>query len=116
MHSQRPLTLAEAREVIVMQIEDEPRGFNIKRRLFNEIEILGYCPGLVMIVQASDKELELHLAHFSVKEYLLGENQFDITPTSISITMTCLIYLTDIDSSHDDIKRGFPLSRYITEA
>lgn len=67
------------------------------------------------IVQASDKELELRLAHFSVKEYLLGENQFSITTASISITMTCLIYLTDIDGSHDEIKRNFPMSTYAAE-
>ena len=114
VHSKRPLTLAEAREVIATQIEGKPRGFDVKRRLFNETDILGYCPGLVTVVQIGDKEL--HLAHFSVKEYLLGENQFKITPASISITMTCLIYLTDINGSLYEIKRNFPMSIYAAES
>jgi hypothetical protein len=98
VHSKRPLKLAEAKEVIATQIENEPRGFDIKRRLFCEIDIMDYCPSLVTVAHATGKEL--HLAHFSVKEYLLGENQFEITTASISITRTCLTYLTDITGSN----------------
>ncbi|KAK2604011.1 hypothetical protein QQS21_003847 [Conoideocrella luteorostrata] len=112
VHSKRPLTLAEAKEVIATQIEHKQRGFNTKRRLFREIEILTYCPGLVTI-HAADKEL--HLAHFSVKEYLLGEKQFNITIASISITTTCLTYLTDINGSHEKIIQNFPMARYAAE-
>lgn len=72
VHSKRPLKLAEAKEVIATQIENDSRGFDIKRRLFCETDVLDYCPSLVTVVHAADKEL--HLAHFSVKEYLLGEN------------------------------------------
>ncbi|EFY96510.1 Pfs, NACHT and Ankyrin domain protein [Metarhizium robertsii ARSEF 23] len=110
VHSKRPLKLAEAKEVIATQIEHEPRGFDVKRRLFCETDVLAYCPNLVTVVHATDKEL--HLAHFSVKEYLLGENQFNIATASISITRTCLTYLTDISGSHIEIKRDFPMARY----
>ncbi|KAF5127225.1 putative ankyrin repeat protein L63 [Metarhizium anisopliae] len=113
VHSKRPLTLAEAKEVIATRIEHEPRGFDAKRRLFCETDVLSYCPSLVTVVHATDKEL--HLAHFSVKEYLLGEDQFNSTTASISITTTCLTYLTDIKGSHDEIKRDFPMARYAAE-
>ncbi|KAF4768676.1 hypothetical protein HAV15_002769 [Penicillium sp. str.  len=113
LYSNRPLSLAEAQEVIATQIENESRGFDIKRRLFCETDILDYCPGLVTVVHATDKEL--HLAHFSVKEYLLRENDFEITTASISITRTCLSYLTGINGSHREIKRNFPMARYAAE-
>ncbi|KAM0418425.1 hypothetical protein ACHAPD_004784 [Fusarium lateritium] len=36
---------------------------------------------------------ELHLAHFSVKEYLLKQDELDLTYSSIAITRTCVVYL-----------------------
>ncbi|CAI7609518.1 unnamed protein product [Penicillium viridicatum] len=113
VHSKRPLTLAEAKEVIATQIENESRGFNIKRRLFSETDVLYYCPSLVTIFHDTGKAL--HLAHFSVKEYLLGENDFKLTTASISITRTCLTYLTDINGSHSEIKQDFPMAKYAAE-
>ncbi|KAK4119595.1 Pfs, NACHT and ankyrin domain protein, partial [Parathielavia appendiculata] len=119
VHSKRPLKLAEAKEVIATQIEHEPR-FDVKRRLFHETYVLDYCPGLVTVIHATDEERdstdkELHLAHFSVKEYLLEDNQFNIPTASISITTTCLTYLTDINGDYEKIKRDFPLARYAAE-
>ncbi|KAJ6002316.1 NACHT nucleoside triphosphatase [Penicillium canescens] len=108
VHSKRPLKLTKARE-----IENKSLGFNIKRRLFREIDIIDYCPSLVTVVHGTSKEL--YLAHFSVKEYLLGKNQFKITTASISITRTCLAYLTDITGSNREIKRDFPMARYAAE-
>ncbi|CVL03350.1 uncharacterized protein FMAN_15242 [Fusarium mangiferae] len=113
VHSKRPLRLAEAKEVIATQIENEPRGFDIKRRLFCDTDVLDYCPGLVTVVHATFKEL--HLAHFSVKEYLVKADQFNITVASMSITRTCLTYLTDINSSHKEIEQDFPMARYAAE-
>ncbi|KAK5790610.1 hypothetical protein VI817_007897 [Penicillium citrinum] len=113
VHSKRPLTLAEAKEVIATQIETESRGFDIKRRLFCDTDLLDYCPSLATIVHTTDKEL--HLAHFSVKEYLLRDGHFQIRTASISITRTCLTYLTDIAGRHEEIKNRFPLARYAAE-
>ncbi|KAK4922629.1 hypothetical protein LTR66_016587, partial [Elasticomyces elasticus] len=110
VHSKQPLKLAEAKEVIATPIENGSQGFKIKRRLFCETDILGYCPGLMTVFHAT--KTELHLAHFSVKEYLLGENDFTITTASNSITRTCLTYLTDINGSESEIRRHFPLARY----
>ncbi|KAI8665751.1 NACHT domain-containing protein [Fusarium sp. Ph1] len=113
VHSERPLRLAEAKEVIATQIENESRGFNIKRRLFCDTDVLDYCPSLVTVVHDTDREL--HLAHFSVKEYLLRENQFKVITASIPITRTCLTYLTDINGGHREIKQDFPMARYAAE-
>ena len=113
VHSTRPLKLAEAKEVIATQIENEPRGFDVKRRLFCDTDVLDYCPSLVTVVHAAGKEL--HLAHFSVKEYLLRDERFNITIASIPIARTCLTYLTDINSNHEEIKRDFPMARFAAE-
>ncbi|EJP69902.1 Ankyrin repeat protein [Beauveria bassiana ARSEF 2860] len=107
VHSKQPLTLTEVKEIIDTQIETESPGFDIKRRLFYETDVLHYCPGLVTVVDAADKQL--HLAHFTVKEYLVGEHQFNITAASISITKTCLAYLTGISPSHREMHRDFPM-------
>jgi hypothetical protein len=112
VYSQRPLKLAEAKEVIATQIEDDSQGFNIKRRLYRETDVLEYCPGLITIVQAANKEL--HLAHFSVKEYL-RENHYNLTTACISITKTCLTYLTDINGCSAKVNHDFPLARYAAE-
>ncbi|EAQ93238.1 hypothetical protein CHGG_01473 [Chaetomium globosum CBS 148.51] len=113
VHSTRPLKLAEAKEVIATQIENEPRGFDVKRRLFCDTDVLDYCPSLVTVVHAAGKEL--HLAHFSVKEYLLRDERFNITIASIPIARTCLTYLTDINGNHEEIKRDFPMARFAAE-
>ena len=98
VHYERPLKLAAAIEIIATQIENESQGFDIMGRLFCENDILDYCPGLVTIVHYAghlggrDARKELHLAHFSVKEYLVKENLFNDKSASISITRTCLTY------------------------
>jgi hypothetical protein len=58
---------------------------------------------------------ELHLAHFSVKEYLIKQGQFDLKSASLAIAKTCLTYLTDIRGSHSTIRSDFPMARYAAE-
>ncbi|KXJ86460.1 hypothetical protein Micbo1qcDRAFT_219483 [Microdochium bolleyi] len=114
VHSKRPLRLAEATEIIATQIEGEVAGsFNVENRLFRETDILDYCPGLVVVVHADVDEL--HLSHFSVKEYLLGISHIKLSTASISITMTCLAYLTGIKGSQAEIRNNFPMARFAAE-
>jgi hypothetical protein len=113
VHSKQPLTLAETKEVIATQIENEPQGFDIKHRLFCETDVLDYCPGLITVVHAAKNVV--HLAHFSVKECLSELNDFNNMTASISITRTCLTYLTDINSSRGELKQEFPMTRYAAE-
>lgn len=114
VYSEQPLTLAVAKEVIATRVEDEPRGFDAKRRLFHETDVLLYCPSLVTVVRAY--ETQLHLAHLSVKEYLLGENQFNVPTASSFIARTCLAYLTDMDGDYKAIRPDFPMAGYAVEA
>ncbi|KAG7402908.1 Ankyrin repeat domain-containing protein 50 [Fusarium oxysporum f. sp. rapae] len=118
VHTKRPLTLPEAVEVIATEINQEPRGFTVKRRLFQAADILRYCPSLVTIAEVTnyaEAVEELHLAHFSVKEYLLKQAQFCLENASITMTKTCLTYLTDIRGGHITIRRDFPMARYAAE-
>ncbi|KAL6358357.1 hypothetical protein LRP88_08542 [Fusarium phalaenopsidis] len=118
VYAKRPLKLSEAVEVIATQIDREPRRFHVGNRLFSGTDVLRYCPSLVLIADVTrygETVQELHLAHFSVKEYLLKEDQFDLKSASITITRTCLTYLTDIKSSHSRIKHDFPMARYAAE-
>ncbi|EWZ48989.1 hypothetical protein FOZG_04453 [Fusarium oxysporum Fo47] len=118
VHTRRPLTLPEAVEVIATEINQEPRGFDVKRRLFQAADILRYCPSLVTIAEATNYDEtvdELHLAHFSVKEYLLEQAEFDLESASIVITRTCLTYLGDIKNNCSTIRSDFPMARYAAE-
>ncbi|KAK4173448.1 ankyrin repeat protein [Triangularia setosa] len=101
VHSKQPLKLAEAQEVVATQVKYKPREFDVERRLLRKTDVFR---GMAVV----DTNKELHLAHFSVKEYLLGKKQFNIVTASISITWTCLTYLTDINGSYEEMKRNFP--------
>ncbi|EXL39659.1 hypothetical protein FOCG_17746 [Fusarium oxysporum f. sp. radicis-lycopersici 26381] len=118
VYTKRPLTLAEAIEVIATEIDQEPRGFDVDGRLSLKADVLRYCPSLVIIAEVTnyaETVEELHLAHFSVKEYLLKEAQFNLENASSAISKTCLTYLTDIRGNHSTIRRDFPMARYAAE-
>ncbi|KAM0329336.1 hypothetical protein ACHAQA_004641 [Verticillium albo-atrum] len=110
LHLEQPLRLADAVEVIATQTEGESTGFDIKRRLFREADVLDYCPSLVVIVHAGHDEL--HLSHFSVKEYLLTNDLLQLPTASGSITKTCLTYLTDIGGRPDEVQQKFCMARF----
>lgn len=112
VHAKRPLTVSEAIEVVATHIDGEPRGFDVRGRLNREADILRICPGLVEIAQATkgnSTTKELHLTHYSIKEYLLREEQFGRQDASIAITRTCLTYLTDI---REPTRRPQEISRW----
>ncbi|KAF6514184.1 hypothetical protein HZS61_006440 [Fusarium oxysporum f. sp. conglutinans] len=119
VYTKRPLTLSEAIEVIATEIDREPRGFDVDGRLSLKADVLRYCPSLVIIAKVTkqvETVEELHLAHFSVKEYLLEQAQFDLESASIAIAKTCLTYLTDIEGNQSTIRRDFPMARYAAES
>ncbi|KAH7461581.1 hypothetical protein FOMA001_g19091 [Fusarium oxysporum f. sp. matthiolae] len=118
VYAKRPLTLAEAIEVIATEIDQEPRGFDVDGRLCQKADVLRYCPSLVIIAEVTkyaETVEELHLAHFPVKEYLLEQAQFDLESASIVITRTCLTYLGDINNNCSTIRSDFPMARYAAE-
>ncbi|KAM5527809.1 hypothetical protein FOXYSP1_19682 [Fusarium oxysporum f. sp. phaseoli] len=119
VYTKRPLTLAEAIEVIATEIDQEPRGFDVDGRLSLKADVLRYCPSLVIIAKVTnytETVEELHLAHFSVKEYLLEQAQFDLESASIVITRTCLTYLGDIENNCSTIRSDFTMARYAAKS
>ncbi|KAF5490945.1 Potassium channel AKT1 [Colletotrichum fructicola] len=101
VYADKPLTVAEAKDVLATHIETVPHHFDIERRLFVDEDLLRYCPGLIMITTSSyvdwrfkgypskrtveREQKEVHLAHFSVKEYLLREHEFQIMTASVQM-------------------------------
>ncbi|KAK8112318.1 uncharacterized protein PG998_008775 [Apiospora kogelbergensis] len=47
VYSERPVNLNEAIDFLATQTDTEPRGFDVKRRVFNKASVLKHCPGLV---------------------------------------------------------------------
>ncbi|KAF4448252.1 Pfs, NACHT and Ankyrin domain protein, partial [Fusarium austroafricanum] len=119
VHTKRPLNVLEAIEVIATQVDQESRGFDVDGRLCQERDVLRYCPSLVIIAEVTTYAgtvNELRLAHFSVKEYLLEQAEFDLENASIVITRTCLTYLSDVKSKCSTIRSDFPMARYAAES
>ncbi|KFA55656.1 hypothetical protein S40293_05290 [Stachybotrys chartarum IBT 40293] len=116
VHCKRPLTVPEAVEILATDIEADPPHFDIDSRVFDDTEVLRYCPGLMSIVKATGETgkilKELHLSHFSVKEFLQTQAEFKHPRASIIITRTCLTYLTDTTGTHDEIERNFPMAEF----
>ncbi|GKT71811.1 NACHT and ankyrin domain protein [Colletotrichum tofieldiae] len=120
VHSKKPLTLEVAVEVVATDIDDDPPHFHCDGRVFSNADILRHCPSLVSVIELEDWDgvirKELHLAHFSVKEYLLLQDDFDPMKSSITITKTCLAYLTDIEGSRWRLAEEYPMAQYAAES
>ena len=129
--SERPLRIEEAVDAIAVDTKGDTKGdqyFNPKRRMPNPQEITRYCSSLVVVVSTKghsyDKDgghLELHLAHFSVKEYLMSDQldkriaqDFQEVAAKVSIATVCLAYLLHLDQDFliKEIKETFPLAQY----
>jgi hypothetical protein len=133
VHAERPLTLVETIDVIATGAEaDETPTFDIEGRLHHHHDILQYCPGLISIIDVPtedydgedwEESTEVHLAHFSVKEYLLMQNQFSIASGGMCIARTCLAYRADVNRTitsssqfvKHDIFAKFYLQDYATQ-
>ncbi|KAK1579135.1 LOW QUALITY PROTEIN: uncharacterized protein LY79DRAFT_593036 [Colletotrichum navitas] len=103
VHSDRPLRLEEAVDVVAVRLDNGQRFFDAEDRLPCPADIMRFCPSLVSITRVRVSYLpgeveEVQLAHFSVKEYLIhyGVEGFRHVEASISITHTCLTYLTSM--------------------
>ncbi|KAH7025222.1 ankyrin repeat-containing domain protein [Microdochium trichocladiopsis] len=90
----RPMTVDTAIDVIATRIdgEQDKRGFNRDRRLFRKHDLLEYCPGLIIFSHEEDMPT-VHLAHFSVKEYLHRHDRFQQVLISEEVSLVCLSYM-----------------------
>ncbi|KAF4964161.1 hypothetical protein FSARC_7890, partial [Fusarium sarcochroum] len=118
VHSERPIELAEAIEIIAIRMDQAQGrlGFDTGNRIFNSSDIMKYCPGMISIVRVENDEgsisKEVHLTHFSVKEYLQQNATFCLSNSAITITQACLTYMTDIYGAKYRMFFDFPLAIY----
>ncbi|KAF2496459.1 hypothetical protein BU16DRAFT_609515, partial [Lophium mytilinum] len=116
--SERPLRIKELVDAIAVHPKAEPH-FDCKWRMPNPQEIARYCSSLVAVVTTKarrkneddedekDREnLELRLAHFSVKDYLTSTRvqgnfaqAFQEAAARSSIATVCVAYLLDMDQT-----------------
>ncbi|KAK1990312.1 hypothetical protein LX36DRAFT_686090 [Colletotrichum falcatum] len=111
VHAEQPLTLQECVDVIAVRV-DGGRPFDPADRLRDPTEITRFCPSLVVLTETwinfRGEQMVLHLAHFTVKEYLLHYDQgFRGIEPSISIADTCLFCLES---------RLFPLAEHAAKS
>ncbi|KAK6359203.1 hypothetical protein TWF696_000367 [Orbilia brochopaga] len=112
VYSERPIYIEEAVDIIAVDTEGSPY-FDPKYRMPNQSDILRCCASLVIAVPVMRpsfhprakfaRRTELHLAHFSVKEYLMSDRlkddlvqNFRETCAKASMAKTCLAYLLDL--------------------
>jgi hypothetical protein len=132
-YSTRPPQIKEIVEVLAVDVEDSPR-FDAERRFPEPRDILAICSSLITIStettegsQSKITEMEVRLAHFSVKEYLVSERiqrgkaaRYSIREihANVSIAEICLAYLLQFDnpdSLTSQTIKEYPLARYAAE-
>ncbi|KAH0547714.1 hypothetical protein FGG08_000204 [Glutinoglossum americanum] len=133
VYSARPLQIEEVAEVIAVDAEGNPR-FDFEKRFSEPREVLTICSSLVtttaeetVVHHSKASGMQIRLAHFSVREYLVSEliqtgpaYRYSIREihANISIAETCIAYLLQFDTPNfltiQTIKE-FPLSRYAAE-
>jgi hypothetical protein len=127
-YSERPLTIEEAVDAIAVDLNNDCQ-FDTRYRLPRPSEISRFGSSLISLVTREDGAktfLELQLAHFSVKEYLISRElaepfqyKFSEPNARGQITRICLAYLsslmnedsTDDIGSTDNIRDKFPLAQ-----
>jgi Ankyrin repeats (3 copies) len=121
VYSARPLRIDEVVDAIAVYSDNDPR-FDLESRLPDPQDLLTICSSLITIAG-----VEIRLAHFSVKEYLISERiqngpayQYSIREryANASIAETCLAYLLQFDKTNSlthQTTEKFPLARYAAE-
>lgn len=139
--SARPITLAEVAEAIVVDVNEDPR-FDMDSRFLQPTDVLTICSSLVTTANETEDSssasasietegppsagtnIEVQLAHFSVKEYLVS-TRIRYGPAKVysieegyanaSMSETCLAYLLHFDKSDSLTSQpleNFPLILY----
>ncbi|KAH8844717.1 hypothetical protein MCOR01_001986 [Pyricularia oryzae] len=125
--SDGPLVLSEAVDIVAMRPENSKTPFDADDRPPRPSEVVGYCPYFITLtrfekaVEHSAQKIKveaIHLAHFSIKEYLLRTGgSFARVQAKTSIKGCCKAYLeclrSTLVSSPTTARPGdFPLGPY----
>jgi len=125
--SERPLRIVEAVDAIAVDTNEDPY-FCPKYRMPSPQVISRYCSSLVAVVSIAEhsngedgNRVELQLAHFSVKEYLMSNRldsdiaqDFQESTARAAIARVCLAYLLHLTQEvpPKDIMQRFPFAHY----
>jgi ankyrin repeat protein len=129
--STRPLTVNELIDAHAVDLS-QPPSLDRDGRGYEQDDLIDICLGLVDTTKAQDEfgeiKTHVHIAHFSVKEYLLSKRiqqgkmkKFAIQggPANTEIAQICIVYLLDPILSLgrlDQAKlKAFPLARYAAQ-
>jgi ankyrin repeat protein len=125
--SMRTLTLAELSEIFIIRPSGD-LAINKNDRLFSSEYILEYLSSLIVIHKRGGNNIrytEVHLVHFSLKEYFISTRIVESTPTfaftevdaHISIGQSCLAYLAQFSSELTASRRAelSDLEKYVLE-
>ncbi|KAK0712676.1 Pfs, NACHT and ankyrin domain protein [Lasiosphaeria miniovina] len=118
-YSERPLTIEEAVDAMAVDLENDHQ-FDAKDRLPCPMEITRFGSSLVSLFER-ESNIELELAHFSVKEYLTTKAlpepfQYEMSEgiARRRITKICLAHLSCLNNRQSvaEITTLFPQARY----
>ncbi|RAH67963.1 Pfs, NACHT and ankyrin domain protein, partial [Aspergillus aculeatinus CBS 121060] len=122
-YSNRPLTVDEVVDIIVVEPDEDPL-FDPTFRMPETREIMRICSSLVSQVtrrRGQSTIEELQLAHFTVQQYLESERvdgALSLMTVAGVMTRICLAYLSQVDEgkSLTAIKEELPLAMYAAES
>jgi predicted secreted protein len=131
LYSREPLTVEELVDAIAVK-PDESVAFDPNNRMPKPTEIATFCSSLMKIVTidaGNRSRVELHLAHFTVQEYLLKYSahsaKFAEIAARASLAIVCMSYLRHVDLKWPDnrdetahiiqLKTRFPFIEYSSQ-
>lgn len=124
--SSRPLTVAELIDAYAVDL-GEPFWLDHEDRQLDEESLLEICPGLIEVLRPQNNkdkpgQLVVHIAHFSVQEYLVSERirqqkaaKFGLgaMESHRDIACICLAYLLEPElPKANDLRNEYPLASY----
>lgn len=118
--SGRPLGVEELVDAIAVNLHKPIPSFDPLDRMPEPTEIARYCSSLTkFVIKEDDQTTELHLAHFSVKEYLVSSPEhsqdFNEMIARTLIAKVCLSYLRQVEPDLQDVNKFkimFPFAEY----
>ncbi|KAL1626707.1 hypothetical protein SLS54_002870 [Diplodia seriata] len=127
--SAAPLTAAEATDALAVSLDMEP-AFDAQDRVKDVADLIaGLCPRLLEVRKSGDDEGRVHVAHGSVREYLLSDppaadgysDAFAEGAAKAEMARVCMAYLAAVAGvwwrnaaavSWEVVARAFPFAGY----
>ncbi|KAL1639136.1 hypothetical protein SLS58_008223 [Diplodia intermedia] len=129
LYSSAPLTAAEATDALAVSLDMEP-AFDAQDRVKDVADLIaGLCPRLLEVRGSGDDEERVHVAHGSVREYLLSDppaadgysDAFAERAAKAEMARVCMAYLAAVAGvwwrnaaavPWEVVARAFPFAGY----